>query len=218
MFTHATNTFFNRVGSFANKHSKKVKMSGTDKTETHHLTPFNQVQLEISALAEVITGTGVAKVVMTADENLHRYIDVSVTGGSLVLTKTEDISFPKGQVKVLIYTPGQLENVGVFGSGEIKFSLDNTEQVTGRVMGSGCISMEGSVKNFTGSVNGSGLLNAEKLKADYVRIEIVGSGRVEVNPVVELDASVIGSGKALYKGNPKVKTTTIGSGEVVQSN
>ena len=218
MFSQTISTFIKEVTAFAEKHSKKVKMSGNEKTETHQLTPFNKVQLEIPAVAEVVTGTGVAKVLIVADENLHRYIDVSVTGGSLVLAKTEDVNFPKGQVRIMIHAPGQLVHTGVFGSGEIKFVLENAEQVTGRVMGSGCISMEGSVKNFIGSVNGSGSLNTVKLKAEYVRIEVVGSGTVEVSPVVELDASVLGSGKVSYNGNPKVKATKTGSGEVVQLN
>ena len=218
MFSQTINTFIKEVTAFAEKNSKKVKMSGTEKTETHQLTPFNKVQLEIPAVAEVITGTGVAKVVIIADENLHPYIDVSVTDGSLVLAKTEDVNFSKSQVRIMIHAPGQLEHTGVFGSGEIKFVLENVEQVTGRVMGSGCISIEGAVKNFIGSVNGSGSLNTVKLKADYVRIEIVGSGTVEVSPVIELDASILGSGKVSYNGNPKVKANTTGSGEVVQSN
>jgi hypothetical protein len=103
------------------------------------------------------------------------------------------------------------------GSGDLRVKL-KANNVSAALAGSGDINLEGTTQNLTTTVAGSGDLRASKLIAEYVKVEVAGSGDATVNASKSLDASVAGSGDIRYVGNPATRNVNIvGSGSISET-
>lgn len=71
--------------------------------------------------------------------------------------------------------------------------------------GNGTIVLTGTCTNARFKMVGTGLIQADDLKADNVNCSILGSGSIGCWPRFELGVKGIGSTKIYYKGNPLIK-------------
>ncbi len=100
------------------------------------------------------------------------------------------------------------------GSGNITF-LGTTETTDVLHSGSGKVTLKGSADFMDVQLSGSGSVQAFDMVAAEARVNLSGSGRVEVSFADSLMATVSGSGYVYYRGNGSlVHQTVTGSGGV----
>ncbi len=121
-----------------------------------------------------------------------------------------------GDIKAAAVEVGDLEAV-VSGSGDLYIGKVMCESGEFIVTGSGdlTITETSDVRQLEVNVVGSGDASLPELSAERAEVNVVGSGTVVVGELREqLNASVLGSGSVLYRGEPEVDKVELGSGEV----
>ena len=74
--------------------------------------------------------------------------------------------------------------------------------------------MSGAVDELTASISGIGIIEAARLAADDVTVELSGAGTATVWAVDTLDVILSGAGDVAYWDDPQVERTITGSGSV----
>jgi len=107
-------------------------------------------------------------------------------------------------------------DIAISGSGDIVFTRLSAEEVDVKVSGSGDVHLEtGSADEMDVRISGSGKVNAEDFEVNEFSAGISGSGSVRITAKEELDVRISGSGKVYYHGDPRVNSTSSGSGKAV---
>lgn len=208
------------------------KGNGVRITEKIKVGDFNR--LEISGSFEVIlTENNTDEVVIEIDENLLRYIDITVRGTLLEIDSDRRLDSKDGiiievPVKKLaslsssgassIQTTNPLQsdniNINLSGAGKLDLMLDASD-VSIEVSGATLVYLEGSAKTFDIEMSGAGSLEASDFEVQDCFVQISGVGNILVNVTGTLDAEVSGLGKVEYIGNPQsVKGDVSGVGNI----
>ena len=74
--------------------------------------------------------------------------------------------------------------------------------------------MKGTSKEFEGGIAGSGNIWARDLMSEDSKVQIAGSGNIEVYATRNLDVNVMGSGEVKHRGTAQVSASITGSGSV----
>ncbi len=83
------------------------------------------------------------------------------------------------------------------------------------ISGSCTAELTGRAANEEIAIDGSGDVRAAKVAARKARVQVNGSGDIDVKVADELDAQVNGSGNVVYRGNPRrVPKRANGSGSI----
>ncbi|MGQ7870393.1 head GIN domain-containing protein [Sunxiuqinia sp. sy24] len=167
-----------------------------------------------------------------ADEEAFEYIKVDSDRGTLSVTlKEKHFSFDR---MILYIEFVELQELRVEGGINLEtrgyLDLDDFDiQVEGgamiememkvdrlNVVGEGGVSFDfrGVANSFDARISGAGHLDADKLKARSVAVEIEGVGGGSVYATDYLKAKIEGVGKIRYKGNPEVDKQIEGIGFV----
>jgi hypothetical protein len=213
---------------------KRVRGNGELTTDQRSVGSFDAVESFGSFDVEVSTADeNIVKV--EADENLQPYIETYIDGSTLkIKTKSGYSLRPRVRMKVIvagprfnsivsngsgnvngqnrIVSPDEL-NLEVNGSGNIKMEVE-ADAVDAHIAGSGNISLAGTAKKGENSIHGSGDIRAGNLQTEESKVEIAGSGNVEVYATSSLDVNIMGSGGVHYKGSAAVNSHIAGSGSV----
>jgi len=181
---------------------------------------FSSISSDVCGRLKLVQGSNAVRV-KTA-ENLQALIEAFVENGELKLRIKEGSCIrPRQEIEIEVSTPA-LTTVRLTGgitasvsgawpgqaswnfttSGGVTISYDNTA------------SAEELVLTSTGNVQ----FNGFSLSANNVRVSLTGSGIAKVTAVRTLNATIIGTGQILYKGNPVVTRQIVGGGSVTQSN
>jgi len=224
------------IGSCRFIGGKKVRGNGNVVTQERAVGNFKGVKSAGSF--DVILATGSPQAIrVEAEENLQEYIEVLVEGNVLTVRPREGFRLsPKKDLKIYVTSPtldevkvygsGNITSSGVLtasepirlqvnGSGDINVKIDAPE-VEAEISGSGDMQLEGNVKTFKSEINGNGDIKAMDLKSEETRVQINGSGDAEVFGSVKLEVVVRGSGDVIYKGNGQVISDIKGSGSVTK--
>ena len=106
-------------------------------------------------------------------------------------------------------------DLAISGSGDIVFSKLTADEVDVRISGSGDVILEsGSADELDLRISGSGKLKAEAFEVSEFSASISGSGGGRITAKEELDVRISGSGSVYYHGNPRVNSSSSGSGKV----
>jgi hypothetical protein len=108
-------------------------------------------------------------------------------------------------------------DIQLSGSGKISANL-NTQSASVSISGSGGVDLTGTTGAINISLSGSGDVHAEELICESSKIKIAGTSNVYIHVKDDIDATLLGTGSVKYLGNPNIKTSKIGSGEVVKLN
>jgi hypothetical protein len=148
-------------------------------------------------------------------EGSHPYrfggkIDIYVTAKTLTAV---DMS-GSGLMEVDGSLTGSHVAVTSSGSGGLTASIDGAKlEVT--MSGSGAVKLKGKTGMTDITMSGSGGLHADGLTTDEAKVDMSGSGLVEIHVDKMLSAVVSGSGGVHYSGNGSLSSvTTSGSGRV----
>jgi hypothetical protein len=213
------------------------------KTETREVTGFNSIELRAFGDMQITQGT-TESLVTEGDEEILQKISSRVEDNKLILELGQNWferimtglnSIGRKAVKYHI-TVKELKAVKVIGSGDVYIpSLKTTNLhlvVTGNgeiklpaltaeglevdISGRGEIDVAGQVKTQDISIAGSGEYDAKALTSQSTKISISGHGDVEVAVSELLDVRIAGYGEVTYTGNPQVKQSIAGAGNIKQ--
>lgn len=155
-----------------------------------------QYDLTLPSLEEItIAGSGEARGQAGSEERL-----VVVISGS-------------GDVRLDDVAAGRVETT-IAGSGAVRLSDVDAASVDVTVTGSGAVTLEGTGERLSVLIPGSGELRARDLRSTEAVVSITGSGDAHVHTTGSLDASIAGSGRITYLGNPDVTRRIAGSGDI----
>ena len=211
---------------------------GNDERITKEITVDSFEKIEISGAIDIMLNPSDTNVVVIeVDENLLRYIDVSVRGNRLFIETDRRLNSRRG-IKIEVPVKGlrgiissgasdiesmepisstELE-IEVSGAGKLDLKLD-VKLVTLEVLGATLVYLEGVAERLEVEMSGAGSLAAEGFEVQDCTVDISGVGHVLVNVSGSLDAQVSGLGKVEYLGNPEsVKGDVSGVGNVSKAN
>jgi hypothetical protein len=210
---------------------------GNDERVTKEITIDSFDKIEVSGAFDVmLTPSNSNEVIIEGDENLLKYIDISVRGNRLIIETDRRLSSRRGikievPVKELngISSSGasDIENtepisseeldINVSGAGKIDLKLD-VKLVTLELSGAVMVYFEGVAERLDVDMSGAGSLIAENFEVKDCSVDISGVGHVLVNVSGMLDAQVSGLGKVEYLGNPEsIKGDVSGVGNIVKA-
>jgi hypothetical protein len=214
-----------------------VRGEGPVVTETRAIDDFDQIDLKVSGEVYITQGS-TQEVRIEAQRNILDILDTDVRNGKLEIDFGRHWARRHKEIKVYITVPeitglkvsgsgkiiGQSDfstgylDADISGSGNIDFSVVDTETIDADISGSGNMNLYGNSQNLKMDISGSGKLRAFELTAENADIKISGSGNSDVFVEQHLKARVSGSGRINYKGNPTVDVNVSGSGKVVNVN
>jgi len=177
------------------------------------MSGFSNVSLEGSGRVVVEQG-GVESLTVTGDDNILRYVESEVRGGTLVLGEKSGVSLSPSRDIVFKVTLRKLDALEISGSGVAEAKGLQSAKMKIDLNGSGEVSAEGVADDLDISISGSGRFRGDGLKSKRTRIDISGSGSAVVASSETLNAIVSGSGSIEYVGDPQVHQDISGSGSI----
>lgn len=215
---------------------KRIKGNGNWKTEERSVSSFNEV--EVHGAIDVYVSQGPNKPIkIEADENLMEYIEVYVSGNSLVVRNKSGYNLKSSSdMKIYVSAPsykrievsgacdifseGKINNptelsIGVSGAGEIKMELD-APKVDVDISGAGSVNLQGATKDFSVGLSGAGSAKCMDFKSENTEVSISGAGDAEVFASVKLTGSISGAGSVKYKGGGVAEVSKSGAGSVTK--
>lgn len=216
---------------------KRVRGNGHVVTQERSISGFEGVD-NYGSFDITLIPSSTASVKVEAEDNLQQYIETYVDNNKLQIRTRDNFNIrPRREMRITVSGPvftsitangsGNIVGQGalntnngnvslrVAGSGNIDVEM-NASRVDTEIAGSGNIKVRGSSKEFEGGVYGSGNIRAANLQAENSKVEIAGSGNVEVYATNTLDVRIMGSGEVKHRGTAKVSTSISGSGSVTR--
>lgn len=195
------------------------KGSGKSASEDRKLDAFTK--LNFSGSYKVVLKQGNPSVKVTADYNLLKLIETSVSGDELTIkmkkgvcnagTMEIDISNPDYQsVKTAgtidLNSDGKLNlkdfSMELAGISKVNLNLI-AANVTTSTSGSSEVNLTGQATSNQVTMSGKSSLNALDFIVANYRIETSGFSSCNVNALNELNVNISGAGSVQYKGNPQ---------------
>lgn len=205
-------------------------------TEEREVSSFLGVVIIGSFEVEIVYDT-VQGVEISTDENLLAYIDTRVSGNNLIIEQaTNRCLRSRSPIMITVFTDvlreAEMDGDGMIrcydwysdylrleliDAGDIVFRNLDVLDVQAYLSGSGMIELEGIADEATFVVEGSGDIRAFRLPVYECYAEIEGPGNISCNVVDYLDAVIDGSGYIYVKGNPIIRSSIRGTGDIVLS-
>jgi hypothetical protein len=191
-----------------------TKGSGKIITQTRDIPMFQELVVDIPANVRVSAGDQ-SRYSIKVDDNLLPLISFNVKDGGLRVSSEKGFS-TKNRIEINLQVPG-LTRVVLKGAGHIDLDGVAKEKISFEVSGSGDISGSGKTKDIIASLDGSGSLLLQELKAANVRVVVNGSGNARVSATDTLSGEINGSGDIAYSGSPRTVNTVVhGSGDITK--
>lgn len=165
-------------------------------------------ELMINGSGDVITQQPLQTGNLTLKINGSGDARIEMEGGSLAcfINGSGDVSITGAR--------GDLQ-LNIHGSGDFTGTHMQLNQATLSCFGSGDIRLEGKAAQLNIESSSSGDINATALPAEKVVVQARGSGDVRVWAVQSFQASLLGSGDVVVKGNPRERQVSKkGSGDI----
>jgi hypothetical protein len=202
-----------------------VPGSGTVTTETHQVTGFDRVELAGEGRVIVTVGDDPGLTIST-DDNIHEYLEVTVSNGTLVLATRGNGAFdidPTDSVTWTVQAPQitglQLSGAGfigasglqsdrvdakVSGAGDIELAELTISHLSASLSGVGIIAASGTADSVELALTGIGDINTEDLQATTGVVSISSAGNIVVAATDSLDVDASGLGTVTVHGSPQV--------------
>ncbi len=192
-----------------------VAGSGAVITEARAVVGFSGVQINMGADL-VLTQGDTENLEIEADNNLMPYILTEVRGNVLVIETPDNVNLAPSQPIQVRMAFEELNAINVFGRSNITADDLNLEALELHFEGSGSTRLTGQVARQTIFIRGQATLNNMELDTAHTRVEISGSGTVEVNASDTLDVRIAGMGFVYYTGSPQITKDISGSATITQ--
>lgn len=172
-------------------------------------------EIDVGGVVEVRAAIGpTASVSLSGDSNLLPLVKTEVTGDSLRISTTRSVR-PKNPLVATIVAP---KLTSVSSSGASKVTLEGIDNEAMRLGCSGVcdLTAAGTTGQLVVELSGAGDVRLERLAAKTASVKVSGAGDVALGAVTELDAAISGAGRVSYPGDPVIKKSITGAGELVK--
>lgn len=191
----------------------RIVGSGVMTSETRPLADVTGVKLASIGAVEVVVGPD-QSIVIEAEDNLIPFITTEVSDGVLTIGTRDETSLEPTRSLRFIVTVGRVELAEISGAGTLSIDDPENDRIDLSVPGAGTISVSGEVDHLTASISGTGAVEAARLAADDVVVEVSGAGSATVWALNTLDVTLSGVGNVSYWGEPTVDQTITGIGDL----
>jgi Putative auto-transporter adhesin, head GIN domain len=191
----------------------RVEGSGIVTSETRVLSDVRAVSLATVGDVEVVIGDD-ESIVIEGEDNLIPLITTDVADGVLTIGIANETSLDLTRPIHFQVTVDRLELAEISGAGTLSIDDPGSDRVELLVPGAGTISVSGAVDQLTASISGTGSVEASRLAADDVIVEVSGAGTATVWAVNSLAVTLSGVGNVSYWGDPQVDQTITGVGDL----
>lgn len=114
-------------------------------------------------------------------------------------------------VRVINMAPYPKFQAQLMGNGRlVVHNIDSPSTTLLLTTGRGTIVADGKTDNLSIRFSGTGTIEADKLRAECVKIKAGGTGAIGCCPLKMLDIFGIGSTSIYYKGTPSIKNRSVG--------
>ena len=214
----------------------KVVGSGKQVTVEKELSGFSKIDAS-SAFQVKITQSEEYSVVLTVDEKVEPYLDVSVQGDTLRIGVRPGLTlagaaFPLNAVVSMPRLTGVAlsgasgATVGGFKSADrLDADLSGASKLTGeietgdvrfQVSGASGLTLSGKGQKMALEVSGAGQGNLEGFAVSDATVNLSGASRATVNVSGRLDAEVSGASTLRYTGSPTLGSIQSSGGSSIQ--
>lgn len=132
-----------------------------------------------------------------------------VTVYSEYLTKVENSG--DSTVRVLSVARGPKFSATLIGNGRLAVHNVSSTEVNGKITtGNGTLVLDGTCERANITFMGTGVIQADGLKAQQVSVKASGTGSIGVWAENKLSIMGAGSTKVYYNGEPEIKNRTVG--------
>lgn len=195
--------------------SETILGSGNVVTEERDVSGFTAVTLQ--GMGEVIIDqNGSESLSITTDDNFLPYLETKVSGDTLFIRTTENVTFTDISEMTFRITAAALDSVELSGAGSIQVNNLDTEQWQVTLPGAGSITVLGQTTEQMVELSGAGSYDAENLESQEATIRSSGAGAAVVRVSDRLDVTIDGLGNVEYIGDPVVTQEINGVGNVRQ--
>lgn len=216
--------------------SKPIKGSGKVIEETREVKAFDKIA--VRGLGELmIKQSGKESVLIEAEDNILPHLQARVVDDTLQLgpdsLSFEEMIRPTRPIRYVV-TVNELDGINLMGSGSItsisKIKVDDLDLVldgtghinmsiegkglTVSISGAGKADLRGEVEHQLVRLSGAGRYDAANLESDVAEVYLNGAGMIAVDAQQKLLVRIAGTGRVLYKGDPKISQTISGTGSV----
>jgi hypothetical protein len=215
--------------------TKRISGSGNYINEQRNIGAFSGVESN-GSFDVFIVESSTTSLSITGEDNIIKELETVVENGTLKIRFRKSLNVKHGNITITASTPtfkyialsgsGSIKPQGrwtlndlqcnLSGSGTIIASL-NANQLNVNLSGSGHITLDGESKQSEFILSGSGDIKSFGLGSGVAIASVKGSGDCELKVTKKLNATISGSGRIFYKGNPEEVIQQIsGSGRVVK--
>jgi hypothetical protein len=177
------------------------------------LSAFESVTSKISAYINIYHSTQYSMNV-AMQENLFEHLIVSTSGENLVISFGNKAITTDEPITINVYMPS-LSKFVLYGACELDSKLP-VEEVN--LVGAGILKFRGAGDNVVVNIPGQGTVDLYDMPVKTATVNISGNGNVKVKVENALNIYITGLGMVHYKGNPTVKQSITGMGEVINDN
>ena len=189
----------------------EVRGSGNIQQETRAVGSFTSIategQFEITVVCQKTQSVEVQ-----GDDNILPLISTTVSNNVLHVKTTRSYSVSE-PISVKISVP-DLNGISASGAGSIVVSEVKNDRFEIDANGAPSIRVSGDTKALSIDAKGAGKIDTHKLHASQVVVDSKGVAKVEVYAGEQLDATVSGPSRVVYRGDPVVHQTIHGPGSV----
>ncbi len=189
-----------------------VRGNGHVVKESRHVAKFDKIDVS-GVFTVVVEVGGEGDLVVSAEENLMKYIRTTVKKNKLIIDTKKNIS-PKKQLTVYVKTK-ELSKMEASGATDIEIEGLDEESFKLEISGAAECDISGRVGKFVAEVSGAGNVYGRDLICDFAELDISGAGDIKLTVNEGLNADVSGAASVIYYGDPKeVNIDTSGAASV----
>jgi hypothetical protein len=213
--------------------NERITGNGNIKQEVRSQDPFKSISTSGNYNVYIQQGSK-RDIQVEADDNLLPYIVTTVDGNELRINTKKGFDIKPTKTINIYVTVEELAELNSSGSGgfysknslkgdKVKFSFSgstivdmdlNSNALNVRISGSSKVNLKGNIPQTNYGISGSGNIDAFSLRSDNVKVEVSGSGKLDVFADKKLDISVSGMGNIRYKGNASLSQSSSGMSKV----
>jgi hypothetical protein len=209
----------------------RVEGNGNVTTKEHEIGNATNLDISGQFVVEIKQGKN-SNLTLEVDDNLHEYIDVKLENNTVqisteaFITDAEELNIYvtmhefdnidiSGAVQLETSTKIKTDYLAIDASGASEIDVNiNVKELTIEISGASETVLSGKADNVDIEATGASEIEAFKLSADHVSIDISGAVNAEVNAKKSLEVEISGAGEIRYKGNPKIEKNISGAGSI----
>lgn len=150
---------------------------------------------------EIVNNKGRLSIKETAGHNLGKLPTLYVYSDYLSQVKSEG----NATLDIHLSTATPVLTVSLVGNGRIVCDGVNSTDVSATITtGNGTIALRGKCTEADFKLTGTGVIQADELKAETVKCSAMGTGSIGCHAVKNLDVRGIGTTKIYYRGLPEI--------------